>query len=103
MADDEEVLHVGAVVQELVEVLESGVGGEGVGVEDLGFVADLGADERGGLEAALEGAGDDEIELDVEGIEDMGKLHAVALAFLVERTFGVEEGIDAPGTGTGVT
>ncbi len=102
MAYDEEIFGVGAVLQEFVEVLEGGGGGEGVGVEDLGFVAGLGADEGGGLEAALERAGDDEIELNVESIEDMGELEAVAFAFLVEWALEVEEGIGAAGASAGV-
>lgn len=102
MAYDEEIFGVGTVLQEFVEVLEGGGGGEGVGVQDLGFIAGLGADKGGGLEASLEGAGDDEIELDVEGIEDMGELEAVALAFLVEWPLEVEEGIGAAGASAGV-
>ena len=53
-------------------------------MQDLGFVAGLGADERGGLEAALERAGDDEVELNVQGVQDMGELEAVFFAFLIE-------------------
>ena len=51
-------------LEEFLELFEGGVGGEGVGVEDVGLVAGLGADQRGGLQAALERAGDDEVELD---------------------------------------
>jgi hypothetical protein len=95
VADKEEVFHLGAVVQELVEVAERGFGSECAGEQDFGLVAGLCADERGSLEAALEGAGDDEIELNVEGIEDVGELQAVLLAFLVEGAFEVELGIGA--------
>jgi hypothetical protein len=102
VADDEEVLGVGAVPEELLEVLEGGGGGESVGLEDLGLVAGLGADERGGLEAAFEWARDDEVELDVECVEDVCELEAVALAFLVEGAPGVEERIGAAGSGAGV-
>jgi hypothetical protein len=56
VADEEEVFAIGALAEELLEVFESGFGGERGGVEDLGFVAGLGAYERGGLEAAFEGA-----------------------------------------------
>ena len=102
MAYDEEVFGVGAVVQEFVEVLEGGGGGEGVGVEDLGLVAGLGSDQGGGLEGALERAGDDEIELNVESIEDTCELEAVALTFFVEWTLEIEERIGAAGASTGV-
>jgi len=93
VADEEEVLALGALAEELLEVLEGGFGGERGGVEDLGFVAGLGADERGGLEAAFEGAGDDEVELDVQRVEHMSELEAMLLAFLIEGAFGVEERI----------
>ena len=46
----------GALAEKLLEVFEGGVGGERSGVQDLGFVAGFGADERCGLEAALERA-----------------------------------------------
>ena len=95
VADDQQVLALGALVEELLEVFEGGVGGEGGGVQDLGFVAGLGADEGGGLEAALERARDDEVELEVQGVQHVRELEAVALAFFVEGTLGVEEWIRA--------
>ena len=103
MADDEYVLGVGALLEEVVEVLERGGRGEGVGVEDLGLIAGLGADEGGGLEAALEGAGDDQVKVDVEGVENVGKLQAVTLAFLVEGAFDVEERVSSAGSRAGVS
>jgi len=66
MADDEKIFGVGVGADELLELGEGGFGGEGVGDEDGGFVAGLGADEGGGLEGAFEGAGDDGVELYVE-------------------------------------
>ena len=63
----------------------------------MGFVAGLGADEGGGLEAALERAGDDEVELNVQRVQDVSELEAVLLAFLVERALEVEEWIGARG------
>ncbi len=82
--------------------LEGGGGGESVGLEDLGLVAGLGADKGGGLEAALEGAGDDEVELNVEGVEDVGELEAVPLALLVEGPLGVEDRVGSARSGAGV-
>jgi len=102
VADEKKVLGFGAVAEELLEVAEGGLRSEGGGEQDLAVVAGLGADERGGLEAALEGAGDDEIELDVESVEDVGELEAVLLAVLVERAFDVEERVGAAGAGAGV-
>ena len=102
MADDQEVLGVGALLEELLESLRVAAGARRVGEEDVGLVAGLGADEGGGLEAALEGAGDDQVELNVERVEDVGELEAVALAFFVEGTFGVEERVGAACAGAGV-
>jgi hypothetical protein len=65
VADHKEVFTFGVVAEELLEVSEGGFWSEGSGLQDPGFVAGLGADERCGLEAALEGARDDEVELDV--------------------------------------
>jgi len=52
----EDVFTTLALLKQLLEVAEGGFGGERVGVEDLGLVAGLGADEGGGLEAAFEWA-----------------------------------------------
>ena len=74
MADQEKILAIGALAEELLKIFQGGLGGERGGVQDLGFVAGLSADERGGLEAALEGAGDDEVELDVQRVlSDAGR------------------------------
>jgi hypothetical protein len=102
VADKKEVLAFGVFAKESLKVFEGGFGGKRGGVQDLGFVAGLGADERGGLEAAFEGAGDDEVELDVQRVEHVGELEAVLFAFFIEGTFGVEEWIGAPQTGAGV-
>jgi hypothetical protein len=102
VADNEEILGVGAVLEEFLEIFVGGGGGEPVGLEYFGFVAGLGADKRRGLEAALEGAGNDEVKLDVEGVEDVGELKAVALAFLVEGTLAVEERVGAARSGASV-
>ena len=66
------------------------------------FVAGFGGDELGGLLAALEGAGDDEVEAELEGVEDVGELQALGLAVLVEGTLDVEERIGAAEAGAGV-
>jgi hypothetical protein len=102
VADEEEVLAFGALAEKFLEVFEGGFGGEGGGVQDLGLVAGLGADERCGLETALKGAGDDQVELDVQRVEHMSELETVLLAFFVEWAFGVEERIFARLTGAGV-
>jgi hypothetical protein len=102
VADNEEILAFGVFAKESLKVFEGGFGGERGGVQDLGFVASLGADERCGLEAALEGAGDDQIELDVQRIQHVSELEAVLLAFFIERAFEVEQRIGAWLAGAGV-
>ena len=94
---------MGAFAEKFVEVFEGGKGDERVGLQNVGLVAGFGADEGSCLEAALEGTGDDAIELRVEGVEDKGELQAVALALLVERTFYVQGGIGAADACAGVT
>jgi len=102
VADEEEIFAVGALAQELLEVLEGGFWGEGGGVEDLGLVAGLGADERGGLQGAFERAGDDEVELDVQRVQHMGELEAMLFAFLVEGTLLVQGWVGTAKSGAGV-
>jgi hypothetical protein len=102
MANDKEILAVGALAEELLEVFESSFGRERGGVQNLGFVAGLGADERSGLEAALERAGDDEIELDVQCIQHVSELETVLFALFVEGAFLVEKGISTTKSGAGV-
>jgi len=102
MAYDENVLGGGEIAHKALELREGGGGSEGVRDEELLFVAGLGGDELGGLHGALEGAGDDEIEAEIEGIEDVGELQALSLAVLVEGALDVEEGIGSAGAGAGV-
>lgn len=103
MADYEDVFVAADFVEEFLEVLFGGLGGECVGEQDLGLVAGLGADEGGGLEAALEGARDDEVELYVQCIQHMREMEAVPVAFFVEGPFEIEEGIFSAFPGAGVT
>ena len=102
MADEQQVLVFGALAQQLLELGKGGVGRERCGGEDGRFVAHLGADEGSGLQAALERAGDNEIEGDLHRVEHMRKLEALCLAVLVERTLAVEDGIGAADAGAGV-
>ena len=103
MAHYEDVFVTSGFVEELLEVLLGGLGGEGVGEEDLGFVAGFGADEGGGLKAALEGARDDEIELYVQCIQHMREVEAVSFAVFIEGALEIEEGIFSAFPGAGVT
>jgi len=101
--DEEEILAVRIVAEELLEVLDCCGGGERVGVKDLGFVPCLSADERGGLEAALQWAGDNQIELDVQCIQNIGELQAVFFSFFIKRALGVKDWIGSPHAGAGVS
>jgi hypothetical protein len=102
VAYDENVLGGGGFAQKALELGEGGGGGEGVGDQDLLFVAGLGGYELGGLLGALERARDDEIEVELESVEDVGELQALGLAVLVDGTLEVEERIGAWTTGAGV-
>ena len=82
-----------ALVEELLEVLLGGLGGERFREQYLGLEAGLGAYEGGGLEAALEGARDDEIEVYLQCIQHMREMEAVAFAFFVQRALEIENGI----------
>jgi hypothetical protein len=93
MADYENVFVAAGFVEELLEVLLGGLGDQGVGKQDLGFIAGLGADEGGGLEAAFEGARDDEIEVYLQCIQHMREVEAVAFAVFIERALEIEDGI----------
>lgn len=55
VADDEKILAFGVIAEQPLEVFECGFGSEGGGVQYLCFIAGFGADERCGLETALEG------------------------------------------------
>jgi len=69
---------------------------------DFGVVAELGADKLRGLQGALEGAGDDDIDLHLEGAQHARHQHALVLAFLDEAPLGVECGVLAEDSGIGV-
>ena len=102
VADDEKVFVGGALTQQALELGEGRGGSQAFGHEDAGLVAGFGADELRGLHAALERAGDDEVEVELHRGEDVSEMQAVALAVFIERTLGVEDGIDAAGAGAGV-
>jgi hypothetical protein len=102
MAYYEEVFVASGFIEELLEVLLGGLGGEGVGEQDLGLIAGLGAYERGGLEAAFEGARYDEIEAYLQCIQYMREVEAVLFAVFVEGAFEIEEGIFSANACAGV-
>ena len=102
MADHEDVLAVGYLAKELLEVSYGGGGGECFGLLNRRLVTGLGADHGRGLEGALEWARDDEIKLYVQCIEHVSKLETVLFPFFIEGTLYVEEGICSAKTSAGV-
>jgi hypothetical protein len=56
VAYDKQVLVASALEEKLLKVAEGSFGGEGIREQDLRFIPGFCADERCGLETALEGA-----------------------------------------------
>jgi len=69
---------------------------------NLGFVSELGADKLRRLQCPLEGAGDDDINLDLEGAEDSRHQHALVLSLFDEGPLSVKDWISAGDSGIGV-
>jgi hypothetical protein len=103
MADYEDVFVPAGFIEELLEVLLGGLGGEGVGEQDLWLVAGFGAYEGGRLEAAFQGARNDEVELYLQCIQYMREVEAVSFAVFIEGALEIEEGIFSAFPGAGVT
>ena len=78
-------------------------GSDGVGDEDAALVAGFRAHKLRGLEAPLQRAGNHKIEADLQIVEHMGKVDAVALAILVEWAFHIDGWIGAARSRTGVS
>jgi hypothetical protein len=90
VADEEEVLVCGLFAKEFLEVLEDCVRCESSRLQNVCLITGLGANERGGLKATLEGARDDEVELNIQLVEHVSELEALPFAFFIERTLEVE-------------
>jgi len=99
VADKEDIFAIAAFVKEMLKVAGRGLRRERSGDLDGGFVAGLGADERGCLQASLQIAGDDDIELNIQCVQDVGELEAVALAVFIEGAPDVEKRVSAAGPG----
>jgi len=87
------------------KLLEGGVGAvkaEGGTDFDFGLVAELGGHKLRGLQGALEGAGDDHVNLDLERAEQASHQHALVFSFFDEAALAVEGGISASKSGVGV-
>jgi len=103
VANDKDVFAVTKLVKKMLEFVKVGFGGKCSGEQDLRLVAGFGADERSGLHASFEIAGDDDIKLDLQRIQNMSKLQAVALSVFIERAFDIEERVGAAHSGAGMT
>ena len=101
--DDENVLVFIQTADKVEEFLHGGFGSEGFGDFDFAVVAGFGADQRGGLEGALEGAGDDAVELDIQGVEEAADEKALLLSFLIEGPLDIYNGVGAACSRAGMT
>jgi hypothetical protein len=90
VADQQEVFVVPAFEEQLLEAAERSLGRERVRKQNLRFVSSLCPYQRGGLDASLQRTGDDEIELDLQSIEDVGEVNALPLAVFIERSLDIE-------------
>ena len=81
---------------------KSAVGSRRVADFHFGVVAKLGADKLCGLKSPLQGARDDHVHLHLEGAQHARHQHALVFAFLDEAPLGVENGVLAEHSGTGV-
>jgi hypothetical protein len=99
VAYNKQVLVTSALKEKLLEVAEGGLGGEGIREQNLRFIAGFGADQGSSLKATFERARDDEVELNLQTIQNVGEMHALAFAVLVERAFQVQYRIGASHAG----
>jgi hypothetical protein len=99
MAYDKQILIATAFREEPLEVTKGCRGRERIRDEDLRLVSHLRSDERSSLDASLEWAGDDEIELKLQLVEDLPEVQAVTLALFVERALVIENRIGSPLSG----
>ena len=90
MTDQQKVFIVPAFEEQLLEVAEGGLGRERVRQQNLRLVSSLGPDQRGSLEAALQRTGDNEVELNLQSIENVGEVEALPLAVFIERSLDIE-------------
>src|SRR4051812_24422272 len=90
MPDEHDVLPVGVLIDQLLEIGVPGAKVESGADFDLSVIGKFVADELGCLESPLEGAGDDDVRLDLEGTEKVAHEHALLFALCDETTSGVE-------------
>jgi len=103
VSNEQDVLPVGILVDQLLEIGVASAEVESRTDFNLGIVAKLIANKLGCLQSALERAGDDDVWLDFEGAEEPAHEHALLFAFGDEATFGIEFCALTRNTGVGVT
>lgn len=90
VADDEDILAIGEFVEQFLEIGECGVWPERCADLNLAFVAEFVAHKLSRLQGTLQGAGDDQIGLHLEGAENAAHDHALFLAFGDQPALGIE-------------
>jgi len=83
VADDENIFEGRKRIQHGAKVCEGAAGGKRRGNLYGALIGGFSADERCGLQTALEGTGDDEVKLHLHAVEDVGELQAKLLAVAV--------------------
>jgi len=95
VADYEDAFAVRVFGEHLLEVGVVGAEVECRADFDFGFVAKLRADKLGGLEGALERAGDDDVDLHLERREKPRHEHALLFSLFDEGSFAIKDVIFA--------
>lgn len=102
VSDGQHAFVAGVLDQHVLKSGEGGVGREGLADFDPAVKAELCGDKLSGLHGALEGAGDDDVDLDLEGAQEARHQHALVFALLDESALDVKDGVFAAESGAGV-
>ena len=97
--DTENALAIGILGQKLLEIRVTSIQSEGRTDFNFGVVPQLRAHELGGLQGALQRAGDDHVNRRFEGAQYARHQHALLFALLDEASLAVKDGIFANGSG----
>ena len=96
-------VFIGAALPD--QTLKLGIGClrfECLGMQDTGLIAGFRADQLGRLQAALQRAGDDEIEAELQPVKDVGEVQAVAFAVFIQWSLNINLWIIPPGARAGM-
>jgi len=103
VAHNQNAFAVSVPCQHLLKCSEIGVEAEGGADFDFGFIAQLRTHKLRCLQGALERAGDDNVELDLEGGEHARHEHALLFSVLDQSPLGVEGRVFAAESSVSVT